>query len=45
MQSNLHQKEKSQSVCLIDEDSENVTIEFAATILVLNSKEKVSNDI
>jgi signal transduction histidine kinase len=30
MQSNLHQK-KSVSVCLIDEDSENVTIEFAVT--------------
>jgi signal transduction histidine kinase len=27
----LHQKEKSLSVCLIDEDSENVTIEFAVT--------------
>jgi signal transduction histidine kinase len=28
---NLHQKEKSLSVCLIDEDSENITIEFAVT--------------
>jgi hypothetical protein len=30
MQSNLHQKEKI-SQCLIDEDSENITIEFAVT--------------
>jgi signal transduction histidine kinase len=41
MQSNLHQKEKSQSVCLIDEDSENVTIEFDR-YWHWNSKEKLA---
>jgi signal transduction histidine kinase len=31
MQSNLHQRKITVSVCLIDEDSENITIEFAVT--------------
>jgi signal transduction histidine kinase len=35
-------KEKSQSVCLIDEDSENITIEFAVTDTGGIPKEKLA---